>query len=89
MVTQVDLRSVMDTFEEYDSLRDKMIVELRGASNLYKNDERFVALKDKFVDLNNVANWVSETSFGNPIANLYNLVMDKTLECRRTKRAKH
>lgn len=73
---------------KYMTLRDKLTSELLGANKLYKNDERFEAIKDKFVDMNNVANWVWETSFDNPNANLYQLVMEKIVESRRAKRAK-
>lgn len=63
-----------------------MVRELRAASNDYKEDERVVDLKDKFVECNNVSNWLAETVFQNPNASLYNYVVQKSNEYNRGKR---
>lgn len=82
------LKTLEATFENFDSLRDQMTAELRNASIHYKHDEHVVAVKDKFVQLNNVANWIAETTFDNPNAELYRYFVQKSSESRRGKRSK-
>lgn len=66
-----------------------MLEKLHNASNDYKEDERLIALKDKFVDMNNVSNWVIETVYANPNADMYKYFVHKSQKYRRFKRQKN
>lgn len=75
-----------EIFNDYDRLADKMRDGIRDASKKYKDNKRLIALKDKFVDMNNVSNWIAEVVFDNPLADLYVDKVNTTLKARRAKK---
>lgn len=82
------MQSLKSTLEDYDALCEKLIGKFGTAINEYKEDERLLTLKDKFVELNNVSNWTAETLFDNPNARLYRYIVQKSKENKRAKRQK-
>ncbi|KAK1369166.1 hypothetical protein POM88_035258 [Heracleum sosnowskyi] len=66
--TVEELEESLTTFEKWS---DNFIELLKELSSKLKEEECVVALKDKFVDLNNAVNWVAETVFDNPIGSMY------------------
>ncbi|KAK1402274.1 hypothetical protein POM88_001879 [Heracleum sosnowskyi] len=66
--TVEELEESLNTFEKWS---DNFIELLKELSSKFKEEECVVALKDKFVDLNNAANWVAETVFDNTIGSMY------------------
>ncbi|KAK1399085.1 hypothetical protein POM88_008948 [Heracleum sosnowskyi] len=66
--TVEELEESLNTFEKWS---DNFIERLKELSSKFKEEECVVALKDKFVDLNNAANWVAETVFDNTIGSMY------------------
>lgn len=87
--TQESLQSLEETFQQYDSICDKIIEELHAVSSDHKEDERLGALKDKFVDINNLSNWMIETVYDNPNASMYQYAAQKNEEQRCVKRQKN
>ncbi|KAK1396712.1 hypothetical protein POM88_006575 [Heracleum sosnowskyi] len=61
------LKNTVEQLEEslstYEKWSDKFVDLVKDLSTEFKEEERVVALKEKFVDLNNAANWVAETIF--------------------------
>lgn len=86
--TQDYLQSLQTTFEEYDAVCEKLIREFGTARNEYREDDRLLSLKDKFVQLNNVSNWTAEMLFDNPNARVYKFIVKKIQENNRLKRQK-
>lgn len=55
----------------FEKCSDNVLGLMRELSTEFREEEHVVALKDKFVDLNNAANWVAETIFKNTIGSMY------------------
>ncbi|KAK1360639.1 hypothetical protein POM88_045113 [Heracleum sosnowskyi] len=66
--TVEQLEESLSTFEKWS---DNFVDLIKYLSTEFKEEERVVTLKDKFVDLNNAANWVAETVSKNPIGSMY------------------
>ncbi|KAK1393971.1 hypothetical protein POM88_013027 [Heracleum sosnowskyi] len=86
------LKNTVEQLEEslstYEKWSDKFVDLIQDLSTEFKEEERVVALKEKFVDMNNAANWVAETVFKNSIGSMYVERLNAATLERRQKRTK-